>query len=105
MPISQSAIEVTFYEEDENKNCYDVGYDIRPARAGLEDDSKKKDFSKMTFELQTSTNQRFENLEAMPKQLMTRTRYHPPQSPHSAWQPKESVCYKCKNRRHFDEIV
>ena len=72
MPLSQSARKVTFYEEDENR----YGYDIRTVKTGSEDDSKKKDFSKMTFELQKSTNQRFENLEAMLKQLMARTRYH-----------------------------
>ena len=77
MPLSKSARKVTFYEEDENR----YGYDIRTVRTGPEDDSKKKDFSKMTFELQKSTNQRFENLEAMLKQLMARTRYQPPQSP------------------------
>ena len=46
MPLSQSARKVTFYEEDENR----YGYDIRTVRTGPEDDSKKKDFSKMTFE-------------------------------------------------------
>ena len=101
MPLSQSARKVTFYEEDENR----YGYDIRTVRTGPEDDSKKKDFSKMTFELQKSTNQRFENLEAMLKQLMARTRYQPPQSPpQSTHRPEESICYKCKNRGHFQRV-
>ena len=104
MPQSQSATKVTFYEED-NRYGYHVGYGIRTAKTGSEDDSKKKDFSKMTFELQKSTNQRFENVEAMLKQLMARTRYQPPQSPpQSTRKPEESICYKCKNRGHLQQV-
>ena len=102
MPQTQSARKVTFYEED-NRYGYDVGFDIRTARTGLEDDSKKKDFSKMTFELQKSTNQRFENLEAMLKKLMARTRYCTLQSPPQSTRKPESACYKCKNRGHFQQ--
>ena len=103
MPLTQSARKVTFYEEeDENRYGYDESYNIRTAKTGSEDDSKKTDFGKMTFELQKTTNQRFENLEAMMKQLMARTKYRPPQSPpQSARKPEESVCFKCKNRGHF----
>ena len=96
MPLSQSARKVTFYEEDENR----YGYDIRTVRTGPEDDSKKKDFSKMTFELQKRTDQRFENLEAMLKQLMARTRYCTLQSPPQSTRKPESACYKCKNQGH-----
>ena len=102
MPLTQSARKVTFYEEeDENRFGYDESYNIRTAKTGSEDDSKKKDFSKMTFELQKSTNQRFENLEAMLKQLMARTRYCTLQSPPQSTRKPESACYKCKNRGHF----
>ena len=97
MPLSQSARKVTFYEEDENR----YGYDIRTVRTGPEDDSKKKDFSKMTFELQKRTDQKFENLEAMLKQLMARTRYCTLQSPPQSTRKPESACYKCKNQGHF----
>ena len=57
MPLTQSARKVTFYEEeDENRYGYDESYNIRTAKTGSEDDSKKTDFSKMTFELQKTTN-------------------------------------------------
>ena len=91
MPLSQSARKVTFYEEDENR----YGYDIRTVRTEPEHDSKKKDFSK-TFELQKRTDQKFENLEAMLKQLMARTRYCTQQSPPQSTRKPESAC-KCKN--------